>query len=409
VEELTIAQQLKGKLPRLKLLEQQIAEYEELYPFTPQYKVVDKATYLGIECEIENLYETVSRPVYWNITEDGSLRNHGYEFVSHPIRASSAEQALTDLFRAIARYNTAHYTERTSTHIHVNVRTLTLSQLESLVLTYMVFERAIYKWIGHDRENNIFCVPLHSIHLTNNLCSSLQNIEALHWTKYTGLNLAPILQKGTIEFRHLYGTNDVGTIMTWINLLLSLKKYALRNNPVDVIARINTLNNVSDYYGFCQEVFGDYAQMLHYSKFNTDVSKCVSNIKARCFRNVFGNNVRTDFMNSKFGMFVRSKVGKVGYAPGQLNPAAMRNFFAEVEPNFDEGRIEEEDTPEEINWGTTIRNGPMTLGAYLQQEGLVNTAVPPPPPREWRPIFTGNREVDDALNQIRVNAITGTI
>lgn len=280
MEELTIAQHLKGHLPRLKVQEELLTNYEEVNPFNNKYQIVDKNTYIGIECEVENAEIRTKTEPYWNVTQDGSLRNQGLEFTTLPIKAYRVEQALYTLFNYILTPRYVH-SERCSTHIHINVRTLTLQQLETLVLTYMIFEKALFNWVKNGREKNIFCVPLYDITLTQKLSNNIQEIYNLQWSKYTALNLKPILTMGTIEFRHLHGTSDIKTIITWINLLLSLKKFVLRNKLEYIKERIYNLNTKSDYFVFCREVFDDLADMLYYPELSKDMSYCITNIKSQ--------------------------------------------------------------------------------------------------------------------------------
>ncbi len=280
MDELTIAKILAGCLPRLKTLEANMDEYEAQNPFENKYPLVERATYVGLECEIENVTRK-NNPFYWSITKDGSLRNGGLEFITHPIKVTRVERALNELFTNVLEQG-YKYSDRTSIHVHMNVRTLTVAQLKSLVLTYMVFERALFHWVGQDRDKNIYCVPLYDIQLTGGLISKLDDIRNFGWQKYTALNMKPILEKGTIEFRHLYGTDNVQKIITWINFLLSLKKYALRNDPLVVIERITNMNTISDYTVFLQEVFDFVSHELVYPNLHKDMSACISRIKSSC-------------------------------------------------------------------------------------------------------------------------------
>ncbi len=278
----TIAVLLKGQLPRLKIQEEACDLFEKENPYTPVVPLVERATYVGIELEIENcptIGQSKLQP-YWHATRDGSLRNNGVEYISNPLKVSRAEQALDHLLNKLLGTCELSYSSRTSTHIHMNVRTLTIPQIQSLVLTYMIFEKALFNWVGHDREKNIFCVPLHSVVITRNFCQNLDTLR-IDWEKYTALNLAPITNRGTIEFRHLNGTRDIRRIMTWINFLLCLKKFALRRDPQYIRDRIYGLNTISDYWAFTQEVFGDLAHGLLYDNLNKDMSFCVSNIKSQ--------------------------------------------------------------------------------------------------------------------------------
>lgn len=277
---LTISKIIKG-LPRLKTYDTELVSYEETHKFLPSYPVVDKATYLGIEIEVENVLQYAHSTPYWTMKEDGSLRNNGKEFITPPIRAHRVEQAVTTLLNSDLNMS-VDFSERTSIHIHMNVRTLTPSQLYSLIMIYIMYEKAIFNFIGHSRDQNIFCNPLHTTteaNLFTNLETDLYNCSR-RWNKYTALNLNPITMMGTIEFRHMHGTKDIHKIMSWINMLLSMKKYVLKTDNDYIAQRILRMNTSSEYQGFCNEVFGSLANNLtNYKDFVKDCSYCVTYAK----------------------------------------------------------------------------------------------------------------------------------
>ena len=105
------------------------------------------------------------------------------------------------------------------------------------------------------------------------------------------MNLVPITSKGTIEFRHLAGTKDIKRIITWINLILCLKKFALKNSPDYIWDRIKTLNTTSEYKMFADEVFEDMVQAIWNKDFNKDVGTCVTYVKQTCIVNKFQNEL----------------------------------------------------------------------------------------------------------------------
>jgi len=287
---LTIAKLVKG-LPRLRVYDDALSEFEDNNLFKPRFPVVDKNTYLGIEVEVENVEFYDESSPYWKMIDDGSLRNNGREFITPPIRAWRVEHALSRLFNDLNA--SVDFSERTSIHVHMNIRTLTLDQLETLLLTYLLFEKVLFKFIGNNRYENIFCVPLCESKMPVQLRSLIQKADTLKidWRKYTALNLLPIWEKGTIEFRHLHGTKDLAKIMPWINMILSLKMFALKHPPEYIWHRIGTLNSTSQYRQFAAEVFGDQLSFLEGKEFNKDISQCISTIKTQCIVNPFIDEV----------------------------------------------------------------------------------------------------------------------
>jgi hypothetical protein len=158
-----------------------------------------------------------------------------------------------------------NYSDRCSTHVHVNVQDMTMEQVRSIALVYQTVERLLFHaFIGEKRENNIYCVPWYQAGFTVAVMERLamDPNQIRHWVKYTALNMLPIREKGTIEFRHLKGTCDVDHIMTWLNLIGSIVKYGSNTAYDDVAKLIMEMNTVSNYEMFIRSVFGEYAHVL---------------------------------------------------------------------------------------------------------------------------------------------------
>ena len=283
-EKSTVVDLVEG-LPRLRVYDEEISAFEDKQ-FVSTLPLAEKNTYIGIEVETENIHTWHSDYApYWKMTEDGSLRNNGREFVSVPIKAFRVENALTTLFNNQLNKD-IEFTDRTSIHIHMNVRTMTLEQLKTMVLLYLVFEKAMFRYVNPDRYENIFCVPLNETSFGENLHILFHSDRlAINWSKYTALNLCPIFEKGTIEFRHLHGTKDVKEIVNWVNLILCLKKAALKNTSEYLWDKVKTLNTSSQYHEFANEIFGSFIIHLDDSKLIKDMASCVTYVKTRCFQN----------------------------------------------------------------------------------------------------------------------------
>ena len=246
-------------------------------------QIYDEVSFLGIEVEVEGLDEERRDfdSVFWDIKEDGSLRNNGWEFVSVPIRGNAVYAALKTLDSSLRKYRGVDFSDRTSVHVHVNVRDMEVESLINMLLIYLVFETILYKHVfdacGKKRDDNIFCVPIGDVGQSLGLAQALSffekgnNLHALHritanWRKYSGLNLIPIRSFGTIEFRHLGGISNPEKILTWINLLLSMKKYASEIEYTNLKQEILNLNTNSMYEVFTKRVFKRHAD--HILKYN---------------------------------------------------------------------------------------------------------------------------------------------
>lgn len=194
----------------------------QIFNLPPCEEVDGAAVFIaGMECEIESL-DGEQHFQGFNTTSDGSLRNNGMEFVSYPFQKQPLLEAFKNLHDKIeyVRYEDA-FSERTSTHVHVNCRSLTDEQTKNIILLYALFEEFFFVVAGPHRKHNIHCVPLTFTYLP-----SIYKMELValvyRWHKYTALNVLPLQKYGTIEFRHLIGTDDVKKVDEWLTCLENL-------------------------------------------------------------------------------------------------------------------------------------------------------------------------------------------
>ena len=190
---------------------------------------------------------------------------------------TSRGKCLVDAIFSLEKFLTTaspnhDFNRRTSVHIHVGVRYLTVEQLLNLILLYLVVEPIFFafaeKYTGYRRQDNNFCVPISQSTLSLNLpliLSKLKSseVEVVHelgkrWKKYTGLNLLPICTQGTIEFRHLGGTIQFETLYQWISMIQNLRGFAKTHSTEVIHNWIYSLNSSSNYIMFLTEVLGSF-------------------------------------------------------------------------------------------------------------------------------------------------------
>jgi len=238
---------------------------------------------VGLELEMEN-FPGWTEQEFGGIrfTEDGSLRNFGCEAITAPIALNQMPNFLTAFYERM-EVTDKNYSERCSTHVHANVQDMTTEQVSTLALLYQTAERLLFQFIGHDRQNNIFCVPWYQSGLTASIVDKLAQdayITTRHWQKYSALNLIPIGSQGTVEFRHLYGTCDVKFITNWLCLIGRLFEYAKSVPLAEARERIINMNTVSNYREWLYSVFGSDADLLTVpSDFEVQLSKGVVDSK----------------------------------------------------------------------------------------------------------------------------------
>jgi hypothetical protein len=205
--------------------------------------ILDSTDFIcGCEFEIEDIKQNIDHPMILRV-EDHSLRNNGWEYKTKPSDFKTTLELFAYLHKHLKLGNQA-FSHRTSTHVHVNVRNMELSTVRQLVLSYALLEPLFFKFVGPEREHNIFCVPLSFTTLPNNY---KKDIKYLHgtWHKYTAFNILPLgLGKnseqglGTIEFRHLFGTKDPVIFKDWLSILKELYDWFQKNPDYEIIAQL---------------------------------------------------------------------------------------------------------------------------------------------------------------------------
>jgi len=257
--------------------------YEGFIGRTP---VVGGDTYIGVEVELEHVdyYDKHLSNSVWKAMNDGSLKERGKEFVTRPIRFKFLEIELMRLYEVILAHKV---TDRCSTHVHMNVRDMSLYQLRNFIALYMVFEKSMFNYSGN-RWRNIHCVPMcNDISRTREFVRSLEvGHVAFGWSKYSACNLSPIYggdgsdKIGTIEFRHMIGTVDSKYLIGWINLITSLKLAAKSWDWEEIYSEIVTMNETSKYTLFAEQVFKQCMDLIvGQPTFKQDVEFCITAAK----------------------------------------------------------------------------------------------------------------------------------
>lgn len=233
-----------------------------VYEYASQYHsdFIENSEFIcGTEYEIEDvrnirdpilgLFEySLSEDLFWwsdlGFVKDNSLRNNGVEIVTKPV---SYKKALDEFKRihSIVQYGKDAFSSRTSIHVHVNVLPWSLDKVKYFTLLYVLFESYYFQHVGN-RNNNINCVPL-----TNTFLPKIYKENPLtiieHWSKYTAFNLLPVKTYGTIEFRHLYGTDDINVYDEWLLRIKALWDFVNKTIPIlleDALKKGESVNSI---------------------------------------------------------------------------------------------------------------------------------------------------------------------
>lgn len=238
--------------------------------YSPSKLLVDNSTGIGIEVELEGVVYSGSSDVerelsnildMWNIHKDGSLRG-GTEFVfSNAFKGANIIKALDDLEAFITGYDNLYphrpitISDRCSVHAHMDVRDFNDIDLRNFLMWYILFERILFDTVSVERIKNNNCRPVtdsdiipvigdlnHYLEVYSGdserdrlfrLCDTVGR----SCDKYSALNLLPINNYGSVEFRHHRGTKSKKDILDWINIILSLKKWSMENKISDFISK----------------------------------------------------------------------------------------------------------------------------------------------------------------------------
>jgi hypothetical protein len=239
---------------------------QKKYQVLPDYTFANPDLLVGIECEIENWPFDIEKQHFgFTFEADGSLRNNGYEAITAPTYTKHVPYILSTLFKRFNITQDNNYSTRCSTHVHVNCQNMTTEQVKMLCLLYQVLERPIFGFIGHERQDNIFCVPWSQCNMSYDFAHKFMrdpSATTRYWQKYTALNILPLRDRGTVEFRHLEGTCDVKRIVNWLNIIGSMVKFACEYSYEEFRQIILDMNSVSNYGAFIEQVLGQHAYLL---------------------------------------------------------------------------------------------------------------------------------------------------
>jgi Putative amidoligase enzyme len=274
-----------------------------------QYKVIDHS-YIGIEIEIENIVCPIDDLIYWIRKPDGSLRDNGWEYVSHPIKGDDISYALSELKQNLEPENDPVFSGRTSVHVHMNVLDMSVDQLRSLIVLYLCFERALYNFSSPHRYKNIFCTPISQTEygaFLNKLLTEefLPNVR--HWAKYTGFNLLPTRTLGTVEFRHMKGTLASELIVIWINIIQQLKIAAMDTTFEQLSKNIIALNTNSQYDMMAFQTFGNNARYIQNEHLHKQMEQDVLFVKETLLTHKKPKYDKNKFPRSTLGKFLLRK------------------------------------------------------------------------------------------------------
>jgi hypothetical protein len=207
---------------------------------------------IGLEIEVEGVnLPQLHLPVQWRADQDGSLRGlESAEYVlREPLTLPLVKQALDNLDKCyIKNKTTVDETIRAGVHVHINCQQLTMTQLYTFMTLYLVLENLLLKYCGDTREGNLFCLRTSDAEFA--LFQIVEAAKDQHFSmrfesdqlRYASMNVKALSDYGSLEFRAMRGTRDLGAIYKWAEILLSLRDAAIKEKcPSSIIGDFSTL------------------------------------------------------------------------------------------------------------------------------------------------------------------------
>lgn len=237
---------------------------------------------IGIEIEVEgqNLPAIVGDS--WRVDRDGSLRGESYEYVSTPIKYKDLDDTLDQLKKAYrSARSTVHESIRAGVHVHRNVQEFTPVQLFNLSISYFALEDLLMKWAGENREGNHFCLRAKDgefVLFQLQRVADTRSLKHLNTDtiRYCSLNLFSLFKYGTVEFRGMRGTSDLGAIKLWTEMVYSLTENSKKFlDPLDIIMSMS--GNGED--AFLKTLLPEHHSLLSFPGYESTIRDSVRRLQ----------------------------------------------------------------------------------------------------------------------------------
>jgi len=202
----------------------------------------------GVEVEVETHATPPNRnTALWEAKHDGSLRGPSKEYVMYtPSSLKDTILAVNTLYRRFEKNNVVvKNSMRAGVHVHVNQRDKTLKQVITFLCAYwLVEDYLIQRYCGEERAGNSFCLRLKDAELPlNYLFRRIQvNEEQLvsrydvDSLRYAAVNIAALVNLGTLEFRSLRTPTTPEPLINWLNVLATLEDQASQfESPAELL------------------------------------------------------------------------------------------------------------------------------------------------------------------------------
>lgn len=220
---------------------------------------------IGVEIEVEGENIPMAQR-YWKNEKDGSLRGESREFVlAKPSTMKEVQMALKYLGLMYKKHNTVVYDSiRAGVHVHINAQKLSIIELYNFMTVYLTLEELLIEFCGEHRKGNLFCLRagdaeflLHSLKRAARTgdFTTLVSDEL----RYSAMNVKALGTYGSLEFRAMRGTRDLGLIEKWAEILLGLREVSKTFTDPTEVMQYYSAGNIKDFAVRC---LGDNAELF---------------------------------------------------------------------------------------------------------------------------------------------------
>jgi len=197
-------------------------------------ELADRIRHAGVECQSESLSHHTRD--YWRVTTDGSVGASGIEIVSPVLNWARGPEEIMRVCEVL-RAAGCRVNPQCGLHVHVGVRHPSTSwstpMAKRLPLAYARAEHVIDKWMPPSRrgDSNYYCRSLaqrlkqHRVLEANSPRDVIVAARMIHdyanrGNRYVKLNMIPVYDYGTVEFRQHSGTLDDTKVIQWAKFCL---------------------------------------------------------------------------------------------------------------------------------------------------------------------------------------------
>lgn len=371
------------------------------------YKKWEGTYGVEIETETKGEYE-VPRFAFWDVHNDGSLRDFGKEYVlKQPLAfGKPLDDALQEFVDKTKGIPFRKDSISTSVHVHVNMLNETFITMANFITVYTLVENILIRYCGPDRKSSLFCLPICDAEETaKNIRAMFQQFDKKNYKyanqftadtcKYAALNLASLARIGSLEVRSFRGTPDTKEIRDWVGILNSLISFSRQSlTPPEIIKMYHEKGPE-----LLSEIFGEFREQLRYPDEVELVKKTLfwATVNAHCVKDWSrmdtapkGTVSKKDFdieaiSQKLFGTaFERLSLEQQEAVVHELERLATRpfvnDFGEEFEPNAEVGNDQARRPfqPAAGNWQDLVLQPAQPL-----QGVRAGRAAPPPP--AWDP------------------------